>query len=112
MPRQSLVFGMSDEINAVHRCCLGIEAGSIIHEATSKRPLICGLSPKCTGGQVIPIGFDGGMQSDHGYSAAGTELGEGGAICDRSQLTPKVGRSPKTITDQTIEAITSATGIA
>jgi len=106
------MIGMSGQINPVHRCWPGVEVGSIIHQALFKRPLITGLPPKCPGRQVIPMGLDGWIQSDHGYSTAGTEFDEGGAICDRSQLTPKVGRSPKTITTQTIEAVTSTTGIA
>ena len=58
------------------------------------------------------MGLDDRIQAHHGYSAAGSEFDEGVAICDRSQLTPKVGRSPKTITTKTIQAITRTTGIA
>jgi hypothetical protein len=83
---QSLVFGMSGEIDSVHRCCPGVEVGGIVHKPMFKRPLITGLTAKCPGRQVIPLGLDDWMQSDHGYSAAGTEFDVGGAICDRSQF--------------------------
>lgn len=50
---QSSVFGMSGEVNTVHRGCPGVEVGGIIHKAMFERPLICEVAcrPNALGGQ-------------------------------------------------------------